>query len=295
MRLRVKRIEMDRFYVISNVNRDPNQEIARKVVSYIESKGKACGMCSIARLSGVDPSKECELNQISDDIECALILGGDGTIIQAAGELAKKNIPLIGINLGNVGYLAEVDQENVFNTIDRLIANDFTIKERMMLEGIPVIDGNEGEATLALNDIVITRSGPMRALDYEIYVNEKLLTTITGDGIVISTPTGSTGYSMSAGGPIVEPEAMVILITPISAHKLNSRPIILAPDGVVKVRVKSESYNSKKMVVASFDGGATYELDRNDMVVIRRAKQITRVVRISAETFIDVLSRKLSS
>lgn len=286
---------MDRFFVISNVNRDPLQERAKAIVDYLVKKGKTCKMCSLARISGSESPDTNVLCGIDSDVECALILGGDGTIIQAAGELAKKNIPFIGINLGNIGYLAEIDQDNIYPAIDKLINDDFTVRERMMLEGTPVINDIKGTASLALNDIVITRTGPMRAIDYDIYVNDRLLTTITGDGIVVSTPTGSTGYSMSAGGPIVEPEAMVILITPISAHKLNSRPIILGPDDEIMIKVRSENYDGQKMVQASFDGGITYELDKDDAVVVKRADQITRVLSISAETFIDVLSRKLSS
>lgn len=286
---------MDKFYVISNIDRDPGQVKAKQIVEYLEGKGKVCGVTSLARFSGTDENGMSRLEGISEDTQCAIILGGDGTIIQVAGELSRSNIPLIGINLGNLGYLAEIDAERTFETIDKLIDDDYTIEERMMLEGVPVIEGQEKRKNLALNDIVITRSGAMRAIDYEIYVNDRLLTTITGDGIVVATPTGSTGYSMSAGGPIVEPEAQVILITPISAHKLNSRPIVLEPSDVVTVRVKSQSYDGKKNVQASFDGGITYELAKGDEIVIRKASSITRVVRISAETFIDILSRKLSS
>lgn len=286
---------MDRFFVISNVNRDPGMEKAQLVVNYLNDNGKVCNSCSLKRFSGVDEIESKVLDEIADDTQCAIVLGGDGTIIQVAGELAQKGIPLIGINLGKLGFLAEIDQDEIFPTLDKLMRDDCSVEDRMMLEGTPVINGTRGKSSLALNDIVITRSGPMRAIDYDIYVNDKHLTTITGDGIVVSTPTGSTGYSMSAGGPIVEPEAMVILITPISAHKLNSRPIVLEPDDIVTVRVKSESYDERKMVQASFDGGITYDMDKDDCVIIKRAQEITRVVRISAETFIDVLSRKLSS
>ena len=285
---------MNRFHVISNTYRDPNQEKANSIAQYLIARGKLCGISSLERAAVPEEYEAKLLSEMTGDVECALVLGGDGTIIQVAGVLAKKNIPLIGINLGNLGYLAEIELDKVYLALDKLINNEYSLQRRMMLEGLPIINGEEGKSSLALNDIVLTRFGSMRAIEYDIFVNDKLLTTIVGDGIVIATPTGSTGYSMSAGGPIVEPETHVILLTPISAHKLNSRPIVLKPDDIVTVKVKSESFDGNKFVQASFDGGLVYELDKDDAVTIRCASQVTSVIRISAETFIDVLSRKLS-
>lgn len=286
---------MDKFYIISNIDRDPGQEKASVIHNYLLAKGKASDFCSLKRFAVGDEDVNEPLNAIKEDVECAIVLGGDGTIIQVASEMAKKKIPVIGINLGRLGFLAEIDYDDVFSVLDKLIADDFYLENRMMLEGTTVIDDEVMPVNLALNDIVITRAGAMRVVDYDIYVNDKLLTTINGDGIVISTPTGSTGYSMSAGGPIVEPDARVILLTPISAHNLSSRPVVLSPDDVVKVKVVSGKYEGSAVANVCFDGGQMYEMNKEDFIYISKANVATKVLKISKESFLDVLSRKLSS
>lgn len=286
---------MEHFLIISNVDRDPEHKNADEIASYIRETGKVCEVVEVSRGADFDETLDTIENKITNDIECALVLGGDGTIIQVAGALAKNNIPLLGINLGRLGFLAEVDRDMIFEAVDKIMNNDFYLEERMMLEGMYQYSGCNAKRALALNDIVITRSGPMRVIDYDIYVNDKLLTTINGDGVVISTPTGSTGYSMSAGGPIVEPGANIIVITPISAHKLNSRPIVLSPGDEITVCIASEKYDNNAIAGVSFDGGITYEMDKGDKVIVKKAKEITRIMKISKESFIDVLSRKLSS
>jgi len=285
---------MDRFYIISNSNRDPNEEHAKRLTDYLEKRGKSCGFCSINRFVGENDTEVEILKKIPDDTQCAIILGGDGTIIQVAGFLAKKQIPLIGVNLGHLGFLAEIDKEAIYPAIDKLIADDFYLEDRMMISGTSIISGRQGEETLCLNDVVLTRNGPMRVTNYDIFVNDRLLTTVSGDGVVISTPTGSTGYSMSAGGPIVEPDSMVMLITPVSDHKLNSRPIVLSPDDVITVKIASAGRDGEKLVQASFDGGITLDMDINDGVVIRKADVSTKVIKISKESFLDTLARKFS-
>lgn len=286
---------MDKFYIISNIDRDPEQERAGIIHNYLLAKGKTSDICSLKRKATGDEDVNEPLYAIGDDVECAIVLGGDGTIIQAAQVLAKKSIPLFGINIGRIGFLAEIDYDNVFDAIDRLIADDFYLENRMMIEGTTVINDDAMPKSMALNDIVITRAGARRVVEFEVYVNDKLLTTIKGDGVVISTPTGSTGYSMSAGGPIVEPDAKVILLTPVSAHTLNSRPVVLSPDDVIKVKVARNNYEGSSVATVIFDGGVSYELNRDDYIYINKAMVATKVLKMSKESFLEVLSRKLSS
>lgn len=286
---------MKNFFVISNIDRDPGQKKAMEICTYIKEQGGECGVLSMKRIgSGCEDVSE-ELSQIPENVECAIVLGGDGTIIQAAPEMARRNIPVIGINLGRLGFLAEIEYDDMIMALDKLIRDDYFLESRMMLEGTANVGGREVSGNMALNDIVITRTGAMRVVDYDVYVNDKLLTTINGDGVVISTPTGSTGYSMSAGGPIVEPGAMVILLTPISAHNLSSRPVVLSPDDEIKIQVVSSRYDDASFVRASFDGGKSFDMDKNDYIKISKAMVETKVLKISKESFLDVLSRKLSS
>lgn len=285
---------MDKFYVISNIDRDPDGQAAKAANDYLISKGKSCGYGSIARMALGRDIDDTALAKIPDDTQCAIIMGGDGTIIQAASYLAKKQIPIIGVNLGRLGFLAEIDKDSVYPALDRLMADDFFLEERMMLSGVCKIGEDSSNETLAINDIVFTRSRAMRLLNYDIYVNGRLLTTVSGDGVIVSTPTGSTGYSMSAGGPVVEPDSMVILITPISDHKLNSRPIVLSPDDEIVIKVCESSYMEENPAQVSFDGGVIFNMSVGDEVKIRRAKEITRVIKISKESFLNIISRKFS-
>lgn len=286
---------MKKFHVISNIDKDPGLKEAAKVCEYLLSKGCECAISQISRTYGDVSVPNKVIDEIASDCEAVIVMGGDGTIIQIASPLAKKEIPLLGINLGNLGYLAEVNRDNIEPTLNRLIDDDFNLEERMMLHGHVYLNGEDTAADRALNDVVISREGSLRIIRFEIYVNDRLLNTYEGDGVIVSTPTGSTGYSMSAGGPIVEPDAKVILITPVAAHTLNSRPIVLSPDDRLKIVIANNRNNAPQKVQACFDGGSCYAMSAGDYVEIRCANRITRVIKMSKESFLDTLARKISS
>lgn len=286
---------MDKFYIIANLDKDPQLEMAKRVANYLSNKGCSCEYVGITRRYGDNSSQDEVISNVPEGTQAAIVLGGDGTIIQVASALAKLQLPLIGINLGNLGYLAEVDKDNIEPVLDRLMADDFNIEDRMMLRGVVTIDGKEVNTSRALNEIVIARTGALRVIKYEIYVNDRLLSTYYADGIIVSTPTGSTGYNMSAGGPIVEPDARVILITPISAHTLNSRSIVLSPDDHLKIVIAPSRNNSPHHTQICFDGGMWFEVNPGDCVEIEQAQRKTRVIKMSKESFLDTLARKISS
>lgn len=286
---------MDKFYIIANLDKDPKLEVAKSVANYLSKKGCSCEYVGITRRYGDNSAQDEAISNVPEGTQAAIVLGGDGTIIQVASTLAKLELPLIGINLGNLGYLAEVDKDNIEPVLDRLIADDFHIEDRMMLRGKVTIAGKEVNTSRALNEVVISRVGALRVINYEIYVNDKLLSTYAADGIIVSTPTGSTGYNMSAGGPIVEPDARVILITPIAAHTLNSRSIVLSPDDRLKIAIAPSRNNSPQKTQVCFDGGAWFEANPGDFVEIEQAQRKTRVIKMSKESFLDTLARKISS
>lgn len=286
---------MKKFHIISNLDKDKGLESAHRVAAFLEERGCSCSVSGITRTYGDNSSQNEAIKQVDPQTEAVIVMGGDGTIIQVAGQLAKMEIPLMGINLGNLGYLAEVDRDNIEPSLERLIADDFHIEERMMLHGSVYADGTKKVTDRALNEVVISRVGSLRIIRYEIYVNDVLLNTYEADGVIVSTPTGSTGYNMSAGGPIVEPDAKVLLITPVAAHTLNSRSIVLSPDDVLKIVIAENRNNAPQDIQACFDGGNWYPLNPKDYVEIRRANRITRVIKMSEESFLDTLSRKISS
>lgn len=286
---------MNNFYVISNTDKDPGLQTASMIKEYLTGCGKTCECAGIQRSYGSQDMTTRVIENIPEETQCVLVLGGDGTIIQVAGALAKRKLPILGINLGNLGYLAEIDTEQITPTLERLIEDKFDLENRMMLIGEPTIAGDVKPKELALNDIVITRNGPLRVLRYRIYVNDKLLNTYEADGIIVSTPTGSTGYSMSAGGPIVEPDSQVLLVTPISAHTLNSRAIVLSPADVLRIEIAPDKNGVIQNAQVCFDGGKYYEMHNTDSVTIARADVATTVIKMSKESFLNVLARKISS
>ena len=204
---------MDRFYVISNSMKDPEGKIAKEIKAYLNFRGKQCIIQERQGKESLRSYKYTNANLIPDDTECILVVGGDGTLLQAARDMIERNIPLLGVNKGTLGYLAEVDGDNMEEALDRLIDDNVVIEDRMMLEGCAYSHKKKLLQDFALNDIVIARSGRLQIIDFNIYVNGEFLRSYSADGIIISTPTGSTGYSLSAGGPIVSPEASLILLT----------------------------------------------------------------------------------
>ncbi len=283
---------MDRFFVITNENRDPGSERALQIRDYLVSHGRECGYVAIERDSDPESEEVRKIKDLPDTTEAVIVLGGDGTFIQSAGILAPKKIPMIGVNTGHLGYLAEVDKEMITPALDKLMSDDFDVVERMMLSGTPVINGEELESMYAVNDIVVKASGSSVGT-FRIEVNGTYLTTFSGDGVIVATPTGSTAYNMSAGGPIIEPGSSMIVITPICPLEVVSRSVVLSAADTVVIRLAKPSGRRKRNTGAYFDGSDAIPLSDNDGVIIRKAEVFTRLIKLSKESFLEVLSRKM--
>ena len=246
---------MKHFYVITNAQKDPTHKVAQRIREYLQSRNVTCTIQGeeehpFGSYKSTNPEK------VPEDVDCVLVLGGDGTVLRAARDLVERHLPLFGVNLGTLGYLAEVDQEHVEEALDHLILDEYITEDHMMLKGVVWQEGREILSDVSLNDIVIARSGKIRVMDFKIYVNDRFLNDYSADGIIISTPTGSTGYNLSAGGPIVSPAASLILITPIAPHTLNARSVILPDTANVKV-VIGRRKESEEVAEVSFDGDTT--------------------------------------
>ena len=274
---------MDDFYVIINENKDKELEITKKICEYLESQGKKCTLAQLDSMGYLIHEK------IPAGIDCALVLGGDGTIIRASRELASLEVPILGFNLGTLGYLAEVEIGDFKESLEKLFSGDFIIENRMMLQGS--ING-KGEKT-AINDIVITREGSLRIVNFDVYVNGILLNNYTADGIIVSTPTGSTGYNLSAGGPIVEPTANIVVMSPICSHALNTRSIVLSSDDVIEVQVGKERYGNVERMATTFDGSEPVSMETGDRIKISKSKKVTKLVKITEESFLKTMQTKM--
>lgn len=284
---------MKHFFLISNQLKDPNFRAARRITEYIRGQG---GTCAYLTLDGFQDGYRKELLEaIPGDTECILVLGGDGTLIKAARDTGELSIPLIGVNLGKLGYLCELEEDTVYPAIDQILSGRFMVEERMMLTGVLLRDGEEILRGFALNDIVLHRSGTLRVVSYTVTVNGQHLSSYTADGIIAATPTGSTAYSLSAGGPIVDPKAPAILLTPINSHNLNNRSIVLGESAVIEIEVTPERWDENTEILLSLDGAGETRLLPGDLVRIQRSEQVARILKLGKRSFLQILQRKLES
>lgn len=290
---------MNNFLIITNRQKDPLFTCTNRIKGYLERHGKTCF---------VEAENTDEL-KIPQGTECVVVLGGDGTVLRAARRAADAGLPLIGVNLGTLGYLAEINSDDLEEALAQLIKDDFTREKRMMLFGSVIKtekpsgerggraprDTSDGQSGFALNDIAITRKGSLQIIVLNIYVNGRLLQTCYADGILVATPTGSTGYNLSAGGPIVEPHAELILLTPICPHSMSSRTIVLSAQDEVVIEIGENKKGVEQEVEACFDGSVTVAMSAGDKMRIRRAEKCTEMLKIRQDSFVEVLRRKIDA
>lgn len=284
---------MKNFYLIANEIKDPGEKHSRHIQAYLEQRG---AVCSIMPRSGASASfdRHTDPSAVPADTECVLVLGGDGTLLRAARDLNAMGLPLLGINLGTLGYLAEIEIQSVEDALDRLLTDSFYIEERMMLHGDIVRQGRTVLSDTALNDIVIIRRGRLRVVDFNVYVDDVFLCACRADGIILSTPTGSTGYSLSAGGPIVSPDASLILLTAIAPHTLNTRPIVL-PDRVsVTVEIGGDPGMNAEGAEVIFDGDTSLHVGVSDRICVALSSVKAKLVKIHHTSFVEMLRSKMN-
>ena len=285
---------MNTFYIITNEQKDPGFRVTTQIQKYLSEKGARCLVPDHTKRNGMVSYKYTDASQIPEDTQCVLVIGGDGTLLQASRDLQEKNIPLLGINMGTLGYLAEIEESGVRDALDKLLADEYMVEERMMLEGAAFHNGKQILQDIALNDIVIGRQGRLRILDFRVYVNGEFLNASSADGIILSTPTGSTGYSLSVGGPIVSPEASLILISHIAPHTLNNRSIVLPEDARITVEAAPGHTGAGEGAEVVFDGDTSVHLDVGDTVEIRKSSKVTRLLKINNISFLEVLRKKMN-
>lgn len=282
---------MKHFYLITNELKDPHGLYTERVTAYLEAHGGMVTCASGTACANMGAAED--KGGMGNKITCVIVLGGDGTLLRAARNMIDRDIPLLGINLGTLGYLAEVEIGAIEPALDKLLSGDFTREERMMLEG-HVIRKEQTEGNFALNDIVISRCGSLQILTFHIYVNGQFLNTFSADGMIVSTPTGSTGYNMSAGGPVVEPAARLLLMTPICPHTLTTRSVVLAPEDEIRIEIPQGKDGRLQALEANFDGSHKIGLKTGDSIVIRKASKTTGILKLNSESFLTVLHKKMS-
>lgn len=286
---------MEKYYIITNLSKDKDLTVTNRIAEYLCSRGMTVKGNMVKGSINLQSESYTNPADIEDGTECVIVIGGDGTLIQAARDLRNKDIPMIGVNLGNLGFLAEIEKESVEETLDMLIRDDFTVESRMMLTGCIYRNGEKIQENIALNDIVFGRSGALRVVDFKVYVNQKFLKYYSADGIIITTPTGSTAYNLSAGGPILEPCANIIAITPICSHSLGSRSIVFSADSVIWIEICEDRHLEENETKVYFDGNASFALRTGDRIEITKSVLDTKIIKLNRMSFIEVLHKKLLS
>ncbi|CCX88422.1 probable inorganic polyphosphate/ATP-NAD kinase [Clostridium sp. CAG:590] len=285
---------MKRFLIATNFIKDENLSLTSKVERYLEEHG-----ASSTRINGQqgDYSAWIPQEEHAGSYDCVIALGGDGTILKVSRDLRHLNIPIVGVNLGTLGFLAEIEPEQIYPVLDRLLADDYELEERMNICG-SVFKCGAKEPLLkdvALNDIVVSRAGFSRVIGLRVYVNGRVMDIYEADGVIVSTPTGSTGYNLSAGGPIVSPKTHVMIITPISPHSLTSKSIVLGDADEIVLEVLKMRKAQEEEAIVNFDGQPGTQLSAGDKVVIRKAGQTTKMVKLFDVSFYEVLREKMAN
>lgn len=278
--------EMDKFGIITNVDKDKDFTITNLIKDYLDAKDKECLTITSMCMEELDDT-------LLDDVECLLVLGGDGTLIQTARDFVEKDIPLIGINLGTLGFLTSVEKEDITSCLDALIADDYVIEKRMMIEGKVYHEGKLIKQSVALNDIIVTRAGFSRIVEVKLFINGMLVDIYSGDGIIISTPTGSTGYNLSAGGPVVFPETELMLATPICSHSLSARSIVVSARDEIVIEMGFRKKTQKEEAIVTYDGQTSIELCPFDRIEIKKADVTVRTIKVNQRSFYEILRSKI--
>ncbi|MCX8021852.1 MAG: NAD(+)/NADH kinase [Syntrophorhabdaceae bacterium] len=233
--------------------------------------------------------KTVELEHIGEGADMIVVLGGDGTLLGVSRHLKGRNVPILGVNLGSLGFLTEVSVEEFPFVLQKCLRDGFDTSRRIMLD-VKVVRGDENIFSLSiLNDAVITKDALARIIDVATYVDGEYLTTIRGDGLIISTPTGSTGYTLAAGGPIIYPSLMNMVVTPICPHMLTNRPIIL-PESVT---IKAVLLSKDERVILTLDGQIGFPLAYEDEVIVKVSDRVIHLIKSSFKGYFEILRTKL--
>lgn len=277
-----------------NPYRDKGLKAAQAAERVLRSSGVETVMCLPFALGGggVEVPRHIRFKDAAEELKTADMLicfGGDGTILHAAKDANVHHVPVLGVNLGSVGFMAELEQSEL-SMLSRLAAGKYTVEARMMLDVAVRREGKVIYSDLALNDTAVTKGAVARVVDLEVYGDKVLISSFSADGVVVSTPTGSTAYAMSAGGPIVEPTAENIIVTPICPHALSARSFVLSRGRTVSVKLGKMA---RKTAYLSVDGGKALRLNSSDTVELRESQSKTRLVRVTGRSFYEILNHKL--
>lgn len=281
--------------LVVHARRDDTVQAAQRIISAVRGAGATPVVAAddrpeLAERLPLDGVRTLGLDVDLDDIELAIVLGGDGTILRAAEMVRGGTAPILGINMGHVGFLAEIERDDMDDAVRRVIARDYQVEERLAL-AVRVLDADDRIIfeTWALNEATVEKASRERMLEVVMEVDGRPLSSFGCDGVVIASPTGSTAYNFSAGGPVVWPTVEAIAVVPLSAHALFARPLVVSPDAVVAIEVLERTSGSG---ILWCDGRRSHELPPGARVMVRRSSRPVRLARLHPAAFTDRLVRK---
>lgn len=283
---------MNKVILTPNPYRDKNFQTVREAQRVLNEAGIETKLCLPFEVDRTyDLPKDLRFSRLDRELPTAsmvICFGGDGTILHMAKTATRHNIPILGVNIGTMGFMAELESSEL-DQLARIANDDFTIDNRMMLDVTVFRERDIIFHDLCLNDVAITKGAVARIVHLNVKCDDVQAMECGGDGIVIATPTGSTAYSLSAGGPIVEPDADSILVTPICAHDVASRCIVTSDKRTISV---SMTQNARRNAYLSVDGGKALRMNMGDVATIRKSKHCTKLVRLKDRSFFDVVNMK---
>lgn len=282
---------MKRVGIVPNIEKDIDFKMTKKIIHFLTQKG--CAPLIEKKITTSERSLEnflCEAEELYNTADFLIVLGGDGTLLSVGRKTAKYKIPLLGINLGNLGFLTAAENHDAEKAITKVLNKDYKLEKRLMLEASINTEKKRTTGILALNDICITRGIFSKMVEINVFVNMEYVNTFRADGMIISTPTGSTAYNLSAGGPILKPDTEIMAITPICPHTLHTRPIVISADDVVTVEVCTHTSGD---FAISADGQEGIALKSENVVQVKRSKDYVTIIKTNNMGFYDVLRQKL--
>ncbi len=282
---------MLRVGIVINPDKPGAREVLGGLVDWLQARGVSTFLTRESADTLQSPELFVPTEEWGDKVSFAIVLGGDGTLLAAARMLEPARIPLLGVNLGRLGFLTEIEVEDLYPRLEGFLQGDYFLDQRVMLEATVHRAGLEVARFAALNDVVISKGPFARIVHLETFINDILVETYPADGLIISTPTGSTAYSLSAGGPIVNPGLDVLILTPICPHTLYARSLVIGKDEKVKV----SPVNPQTQLTLTLDGQEGYPLRVGDQVVVEQSTRVVKLMRHRGWSFYRVLQRKLTT
>lgn len=274
---------------ITNIDKDPQLIHTNQLIDWVLDKDCQVFVKDVIYNKINNDALTVSSDEIYPKVDFVVVLGGDGTILRVARKAAYYNTPILGINFGTLGYLADVERNDAVYAIERVLNDEYKIEKRMMLEAFIERECNSKDTFLALNEVCVTNSGYSRMVTLDVDINGEFVDTVRADGIIISTPTGSTAYNLSAGGPILSPYTELMTITHICPHTFYSRPIVVSGKDEIRISVKG-NYNN---IQVACDGQNCIPLKNGDTVVIKKSNYCTNIIKTTNLNFYDILRRKM--